>query len=89
MHTENISHAFTGPQHWGEQYDTCFGKHQSPININLLTVQEVKFPNPLKMEGFEDQIDGLVLANNGHTGTLICNYLYNNCWIRFKIIYFL
>ncbi|XP_077290150.1 carbonic anhydrase 7-like [Arctopsyche grandis] len=55
-----------GPQHWGEQYDTCFGKHQSPININLLSVKEVKLP-PLKMEGFDEQIEGLVVANNGHT----------------------
>lgn len=58
---------FLGPQHWGEQYDTCFGKHQSPININLLSVKEVKLP-PLKLEGFDEQIEGLVVANNGHTG---------------------
>lgn len=56
-----------GPNHWGEQYNTCFGKHQSPININSLTVKERHLP-PLKLRGFDLLPNQTTITNNGHTG---------------------
>ncbi|XP_058458649.1 carbonic anhydrase 7 [Malaya genurostris] len=55
-----------GPSHWGEQYNTCTGKHQSPININSLDVKKVNLP-PLIMEGFDAHPQQTNLTNNGHT----------------------
>lgn len=43
------------------------GKHQSPINIDLLHVKRVVLP-PLKMNGFDVRPDKTTLKNNGHTG---------------------
>lgn len=56
-----------GPSHWGEQYNTCFGKHQSPININSLTVKQRNLP-PLKLSGFDLLPNQTTITNNGHTG---------------------
>lgn len=55
-----------GPSHWGEQYNECTGKHQSPINIDLLSVKRVVLPS-LKMTGFDVPPDRTTLKNNGHT----------------------
>ncbi|XP_059614156.1 carbonic anhydrase 7 isoform X2 [Phlebotomus argentipes] len=55
-----------GPSHWGEQYNTCFGKHQSPINIDSLDVLPVNLP-PLEFIGFDQQPARTNLTNNGHT----------------------
>ncbi|GAB0096249.1 carbonic anhydrase [Sergentomyia squamirostris] len=55
-----------GPSHWGEQYNTCFGKHQSPINIDSLDVVPVNLP-PLEFIGFDEQPAKTNLTNNGHT----------------------
>lgn len=57
-----------GPNHWGEQYNTCYGKHQSPININSLTVKQRNLP-PLKLRGFDLLPNQTTITNNGHTGT--------------------
>lgn len=56
-----------GPSHWGEQYNTCFGKYQSPIDINSLTVKSAQLP-ALKFTGFDDHSNQTMLENNGHTG---------------------
>ncbi|XP_055690817.1 carbonic anhydrase 7 [Lutzomyia longipalpis] len=55
-----------GPSHWGEQYNTCYGKHQSPINIDSLDVVPVNLP-PLEFIGFDEQPANTKLSNNGHT----------------------
>ncbi|XP_014225798.1 carbonic anhydrase 2-like [Trichogramma pretiosum] len=57
-----------GPQHWAEDYDTCFGKHQSPINIEEHIVRDVSFP-PLLFAGL-DLSRRFYLLNNGHTALL-------------------
>lgn len=57
-----------GPTHWDELgYDTCKGKHQSPIDINILYVKKVKLP-PLILENFDIQPVQTLVTNNGHTG---------------------
>lgn len=56
-----------GPSHWGEQYNTCKGKHQSPINIKTVDLLYVSMP-PLKMVGFKTPPQETSLTNNGHTG---------------------
>lgn len=56
-----------GPTHWGEQYNTCYGKYQSPININSLTVKPRYLP-PLKLKGFDFLPNQTTITNNGHTG---------------------
>jgi len=55
-----------GPSHWGEEYHTCIGKHQSPINIEEHNVKNVSLP-PLKLIGIDDPCLSFV-TNNGHTG---------------------
>ncbi|GBP62954.1 Carbonic anhydrase 15 [Eumeta japonica] len=55
-----------GPQHWGELYSECAGKHQSPIDINVLHVKEVTLPD-LEWSGFDDPLDHVHVTNNGHT----------------------
>ncbi|XP_055312343.1 carbonic anhydrase 1-like [Sitodiplosis mosellana] len=55
-----------GPSHWGEQYNTCFGKFQSPIDIDSLTVKHAKLP-PLKLNDSNVPPDQTVIKNNGHT----------------------
>ncbi|XP_053677397.1 carbonic anhydrase 7 [Anopheles nili] len=55
-----------GPSHWGEQFNSCTGKHQSPININSLDVKKVNLP-PLMLHGFDISPRETNLTNNGHT----------------------
>lgn len=55
-----------GPSHWGEQYNSCTGKHQSPININSLDVKKVNLP-PLVFHGFDVAPKETNITNNGHT----------------------
>ncbi|RVE54072.1 hypothetical protein evm_001195 [Chilo suppressalis] len=55
-----------GPRHWSERYRECAGKHQSPININVLRVKQVTLPD-IMFIGFDDSIDGVHVSNNGHT----------------------
>lgn len=55
-----------GPTHWGEQYNACFGKHQSPINIEMLNVKSLSLPK-LEFKNFESTPKSTSLKNNGHT----------------------
>ncbi|XP_058830890.1 carbonic anhydrase 7 [Topomyia yanbarensis] len=55
-----------GPSHWGEQYNSCTGKHQSPININSLDVKKVNLP-AIILDGFDAFPQQTNLTNNGHT----------------------
>ncbi|CAH4031547.1 putative carbonic anhydrase 3 [Pieris brassicae] len=55
-----------GPTYWGERYQECRGKHQSPININVLRVKQVALPD-ITFIGFNDPIDNVHVTNNGHT----------------------
>lgn len=55
-----------GPSHWGEEYHTCIGKHQSPINIEEHNVKSVSLP-PLKLNGIDNPCQSYI-TNNGHTG---------------------
>ncbi|OXU25836.1 hypothetical protein TSAR_010542 [Trichomalopsis sarcophagae] len=57
-----------GPAHWAEDYDTCFGKHQSPINILEHEVRDTNLP-PLLFSGL-DLPRKVYLVNNGHTALL-------------------
>lgn len=61
-----------GPTHWGEQYNTCKGKHQSPINVKTVDLLYVSMP-PLKMVGFKTPPQETNLTNNGHTGKELIN----------------
>ncbi|CAO1367188.1 unnamed protein product [Diamesa serratosioi] len=56
----------SGPEHWGEQYNTCKGKHQSPIDIDVLHVKHMKLP-PLKFNNFDELPAKGEIKNNGHT----------------------
>ncbi|EDW79286.2 uncharacterized protein Dwil_GK13282 [Drosophila willistoni] len=55
-----------GPEHWSEDFKRCNGKHQSPINIDLVNVVEREF-SPLEFTNFDAKPTGIQVSNNGHT----------------------
>ncbi|XP_016997187.2 carbonic anhydrase 1-like [Drosophila takahashii] len=55
-----------GPEHWGEDYARCSGKHQSPINIDLVNAVEKRFPS-LEFFNFKVVPEAFQMSNNGHT----------------------
>ncbi|XP_011505437.1 PREDICTED: carbonic anhydrase 2 [Ceratosolen solmsi marchali] len=57
-----------GPDHWAENYDTCVGKHQSPINIQEHDVRDINLP--LLIFSGLDTPRKFFLINNGHTALL-------------------
>ncbi|XP_011876073.1 PREDICTED: carbonic anhydrase 2 isoform X3 [Vollenhovia emeryi] len=67
----NTNLVFAGPSHWGEEFHTCVGKHQSPINIEEHNVKSVNLP-PLKLTGIDNPCQSYV-TNNGHTVMLKTN----------------
>ncbi|KAH8251098.1 hypothetical protein KR026_011317 [Drosophila bipectinata] len=56
----------SGPEHWGEEYARCTGKHQSPININHVSVKQYSFPK-LEFHNFNVEPKSMLVTNNGHT----------------------
>lgn len=62
---------FAGPQYWNKEFQTCKGKHQSPINIEDHDVEDVRFPS-LKFVGLQEPQE-TTLTNNGHTGNFFLN----------------
>jgi carbonic anhydrase len=63
-----------GPSHWAEEYETCAGKFQSPIDIEEHLVTQVRLP-PLHFHGFQSEPISSTLTNNGHTGKSSTNYV--------------
>uniref|UniRef100_A0A336KUN5 carbonic anhydrase n=1 Tax=Culicoides sonorensis TaxID=179676 RepID=A0A336KUN5_CULSO len=61
-----------GPDHWGEDYGECFGKHQSPINIDSEHVVKKVLPQ-LKIKHFLEKPKEMSITNNGHTVQLTVN----------------
>ncbi|KAH8367274.1 hypothetical protein KR200_008104 [Drosophila serrata] len=55
-----------GPEHWSEDYARCSGKHQSPINIDLVNAVEKKFEK-LEFLNFHVKPRNFQMTNNGHT----------------------
>lgn len=55
-----------GPEHWGDDYQRCSGKFQSPINIDVLNVTKKEFPYP-EYFNFDAKPKSVKLTNNGHT----------------------
>ncbi|KAH8345692.1 hypothetical protein KR067_001369, partial [Drosophila pandora] len=56
----------SGPAHWGEEYARCTGKHQSPININHVSVKQNSYPK-LEFHNFNVEPKTMLVTNNGHT----------------------
>lgn len=63
-----------GPDHWGDSYAQCSGKHQSPIDIDSAHVTRTVLPK-LKMEGFFSTEGDTILTNNGHTAMMTTDSL--------------
>lgn len=57
----------SGPDKWVNQFQTCSGKYQSPIDIEEELVERVSLP-PLVFKGFSDLPRDTTVINNGHTG---------------------
>lgn len=72
---EHFKSSFIGPSQWSNEYSSCKGKHQSPINIDRLHVKKVKLP-PLKLHNFDKAPNATQVENNGHTGR---QSGYGNC----------
>lgn len=75
--SESTGHSFSyegenGPDHWAEEYQTCAGKFQSPIDIEEHLVTQVRLP-PLRFHGFRRDPTASTLTNNGHTVMLQVN----------------
>ncbi|XP_017043459.1 carbonic anhydrase 2 [Drosophila ficusphila] len=62
-----------GPAHWSEDYAKCSGKHQSPINIDLVNAVERRFPR-LDFYNFHVQPESIQMSNNGHTVLVKMSY---------------
>ncbi|XP_028902040.2 carbonic anhydrase 1 isoform X3 [Zeugodacus cucurbitae] len=62
-----------GPEHWSEQYSTCSGKHQSPINIDSVNVIRRTYPS-LIADNFGTQPLSAEIVNNGHTVVVRLEY---------------
>lgn len=54
-----------GPSHWADEYQSCVGKHQSPINIEEHNVRSINLA-PLKFLGLSTPRSSFI-TNNGHT----------------------
>nr|XP_050869492.1 carbonic anhydrase 7-like [Vespula vulgaris] len=54
-----------GPSHWPIDYQSCVGKHQSPINIEEHNVKNINLP-PLRFEKLDVPRSSFI-TNNGHT----------------------
>lgn len=57
-----------GPSHWGDEYKTCQGKFQSPIDIEEKDVTTATFPL-LQYSGLERSHTAF-MTNNGHTAMI-------------------
>ncbi|XP_054280122.1 carbonic anhydrase 2-like [Macrosteles quadrilineatus] len=62
-----------GPDKWVNQFQTCSGKYQSPIDIEEDLVERVSLP-PLMFEGFKELPQDTIIINNGHTVMLQFNH---------------
>ena len=54
-----------GPSHWGEEFKTCLGKYQSPIDIEDKDVTLATFPR-LQFSKIQNPLRSY-MTNNGHT----------------------
>jgi carbonic anhydrase len=61
------------PQFWPEMYSTCGGVRQSPVNLMTSNAVNKAYPE-LKLKGFDKNVLGSVIHNNGHTGKM--TYLF-------------
>ncbi|XP_018907151.1 carbonic anhydrase 2 isoform X2 [Bemisia tabaci] len=61
------------PNSWSEQYGTCSGKYQSPIDIEESLVTRVYLP-PLEFTNFNEVPSSAMITNNGHTVMLKYNF---------------
>lgn len=62
-----------GPSHWPIDYQSCVGKHQSPINIEEHNVKNINLP-PLRFEKLDVPRSSFI-TNNGHTGEIFFFFL--------------
>ncbi|XP_046683942.1 carbonic anhydrase 1-like [Homalodisca vitripennis] len=78
MHASHIDFGYDvdgllGPDKWVNQFQTCSGKYQSPIDIEEELVERVSLP-PLVFQGFSELPRESVIINNGHTVMLQFNH---------------
>ncbi|XP_067133279.1 carbonic anhydrase-like [Centruroides vittatus] len=59
-----------GPENWDDDYPTCGGNRQSPIDIDVDQVKKDENLKLIKFFGYETHIKDAILENNGHTAQL-------------------
>ncbi|XP_062135515.1 carbonic anhydrase 1-like isoform X2 [Drosophila sulfurigaster albostrigata] len=62
-----------GPEHWAENYKRCSGKFQSPIDIDVLSVEVKEFPD-IEYTNIDVTPNRVHMANNGHTVLVTMNF---------------
>ncbi|XP_060655259.1 carbonic anhydrase 1-like [Drosophila nasuta] len=62
-----------GPSHWAEDYKRCSGKFQSPIDIDVLSVEVKEFPD-IEYTNIYVTPNRVHMANNGHTVLVTMNF---------------
>uniref|UniRef100_T1J6C9 carbonic anhydrase n=1 Tax=Strigamia maritima TaxID=126957 RepID=T1J6C9_STRMM len=50
---------------WCQQFKTCCGDHQSPINFDTKSVEAESF-DPITFKGYDTKLKSIVMKNNGH-----------------------
>ncbi|KAH8366100.1 hypothetical protein KR093_009023, partial [Drosophila rubida] len=62
-----------GPAHWADDYKRCSGKFQSPIDIDVLSVESKQFPD-LDYFHIDFTPERVHMTNNGHTILVTMDY---------------
>ncbi|XP_068234635.1 uncharacterized protein [Palaemon carinicauda] len=60
-------HSTNGPEYWADEYPTCGGFAQSPINILTSEVRSDKAFDPFKFGHYDAVPTSMTLLNNGHS----------------------
>ncbi|KAG8185858.1 hypothetical protein JTE90_004400 [Oedothorax gibbosus] len=59
-----------GPSAWGETFADCYGRKQSPIDIELADVKKDPALKDLEFKNYDESVHSAEVINNGHTAKI-------------------